>query len=222
MRARTTLIDQRFMRNLGRVLFSLYVLAALVFIFLMASQASAARLHKESVYQAFWCNKMGGQIEYVLPDKSRVDCITSTHAIEVDFANKWAEAVGQSLFYSAATGKKAGVLLIIEDEDRDLRYIDRLAGAIASQCLNIKVWFIYPEEIIVAGVRQGRFNPFTSLQYKRLSELQLVKTEQGVLPSLPSFVVAAGAAQVADKESEVHRGYQQQERPNRDCHTQAL
>ena len=42
-------------------------------------------------------------------DGTRCDILTDTHAIEVDFADKWAEAIGQSLKYATQTGKKAGM-----------------------------------------------------------------------------------------------------------------
>lgn len=48
----------------------------------------------------------------VLQDGTRCDCITATHAIEFDFAHKWAEAIGQSLHYAGLTGKRAGIVLI--------------------------------------------------------------------------------------------------------------
>jgi len=51
--------------------------------------------------------------------------LTATHAIEVDFAKKWAESIGQALFYAEMTGEKPGVYLIIES-DRDYRYLKRL------------------------------------------------------------------------------------------------
>ena len=35
-----------------------------------------------------------------MPDGTRCDILTDTHAIEVDFADKWAEAIGQSLNYA--------------------------------------------------------------------------------------------------------------------------
>ena len=35
-----------------------------------------------------------------MPDGARCDILTETHAIEVDFADKWAEAFGQSLNYA--------------------------------------------------------------------------------------------------------------------------
>jgi len=59
----------------------------------------------ERDYQDEWCT---GKKEAVLEDRTRVDCLTDTHAIEIEFANKWKEAIGQSLHYSLMTGKKTG------------------------------------------------------------------------------------------------------------------
>jgi hypothetical protein len=36
-----------------------------------------------------------GQVEVVLPDGTRCDCLTETHAIEFDFGRGWGEAIGQ-------------------------------------------------------------------------------------------------------------------------------
>ena len=44
-------------------------------------------------------------MEVVMKDCTRCDILTATHAIEVDFARKWAEAIGQSLNYAMHTGK---------------------------------------------------------------------------------------------------------------------
>ncbi|MFH1027609.1 MAG: hypothetical protein V1791_06370 [Pseudomonadota bacterium] len=37
------------------------------------------------------------------------------YAVEVEYAHKWAEAIGQSLYYSRMTGKKPGVVLIMRE-----------------------------------------------------------------------------------------------------------
>jgi hypothetical protein len=63
-------------------------------------------------------------MEYRLFDKTRVDCLTDDYAIEVDFAKKWAESVGQSLYYADVTGKNPGVGLIVGKKDK--RYLKRL------------------------------------------------------------------------------------------------
>ena len=52
----------------------------------------------------------------MLSDGTRVDCLTEEYAIEFDFADKWAEAIGQSLHYALMTGKKPGIVIIIEKE----------------------------------------------------------------------------------------------------------
>lgn len=99
----------------------------------------------ERDYQEKFCGSIGGQVEYVLPDRTRVDCLTEHHAIEVDFARKWAEAIGQSLHYAKMTGKAPGVLLIV-DKERDQKYIDRLYGAINRWHLPIQVWTVEKTE----------------------------------------------------------------------------
>ena len=56
---------------------------------------------------------------------TRVDCLAKDYAIEFDFAKKWAEAVGQSLYYSKMTGKKPAIALILTSLT-DYRYLKRI------------------------------------------------------------------------------------------------
>jgi len=111
---------------------------SLTLILLLSLQAK--NLHKEKVYQEHFCKIFGGVMEYRLEDKTRVDCLIDTHAIEVDFAKKWAESIGQSLYYASKTSRKPAVLLIMEDEERDLKYLKRLENV--TQTHNIDVWII--------------------------------------------------------------------------------
>jgi len=92
-----------------------------VIVLLFATHVQAKRLHPEKWYQSQWCQDNNSQVEMVLPDKTRCDCLTSTHAIEFDFGSKWAESIGQALYYSIQTGKKAGVVLILEKQ-KDYKY----------------------------------------------------------------------------------------------------
>ena len=101
--------------------------------------AYAKRNHPEKWYQEKWCRDRGGKTEVVLPDKTRCDCLTDTHAIEFDFANKWAESIGQSLYYSLQTGKRAGIVLILESE-KDRKYWIRLNSTIQHFKLPINTW----------------------------------------------------------------------------------
>jgi len=75
-----------------------------------------------------------------MPDSSRVDCVTDEYAIEVDFATKWAEAIGQSTYYARITNKKPGILLIMENPAHDKVFWLRLEVAIQGR--DVKVWVI--------------------------------------------------------------------------------
>jgi len=111
-------------------------------ILLSAVCCHAKRLHPEKYYQSRWCADRGGQTEVVLPDRTRCDCVTETHAIEFDFGqHKWAEAIGQSLYYGLQTGKKPGIVLILEHE-KDRRYWIRLNSTIQHYNLPIDTWVI--------------------------------------------------------------------------------
>ena len=72
---------------------------AIISLWTLPSLCLAAHQHPEKYYQEKWCAEHNGQAEVVLADKTRADCITDTHVIEFDFARKWYEAVGQSLYY---------------------------------------------------------------------------------------------------------------------------
>ena len=77
---------------------------------ILANCCEAKRLHKEKEYQKAWCDKYHGELEYVLDDKTRVDCLTKNYAVEFDFAPKWAEAIGQSYYYAIKTDRHPAVV----------------------------------------------------------------------------------------------------------------
>lgn len=110
----------------------------------LTASLGAARLNPEAHYQEIAAKKYNGQTEVILSDGTRCDIVTETHAIEVDFADKWAEAIGQSLNYSFQLNKKAGILLILEKPD-DERHLIRVESIIKQfkltiDVLAIRVW----------------------------------------------------------------------------------
>lgn len=80
-------------------------------------------------------------MEVVLEDKSRCDCVTDSHAVEFDFASKWAESVDQAMHYAAQTGKQAGIVLILE-RTKDEAYLKRLERVIRFNDLPVRIWVI--------------------------------------------------------------------------------
>lgn len=108
----------------------------------MSTKCYASHMQPERVYQQLWCDKYYGVMEYQLSDKTRVDCVTKNYAVEFDFAPKWAEAVGQSLYYGIMTNKKPAVVLIIE-KPSDWKYYYRIKKV--ADFVNFTLWYIPPK-----------------------------------------------------------------------------
>ena len=100
--------------------------------------SQAKHAYPEKFYQENWCKENNGILEQQLVDGTRVDCLTKDYAVEFDFAPKWAEAIGQSLYYSGMTGKKAAINLIIEKKS-DFKYYDRIKPLCES--FGITLWY---------------------------------------------------------------------------------
>ena len=111
----------------------------LILIFLLLSAPVQAK-DSEKYWNHLVCQHWKGK-EEVWIDGGRVDCITRSHAIEADFAHKWQEAIGQSLYYSMVTGLKPGILVIRQNE-KDDKYINRLIRTINHYKLSIQVWVV--------------------------------------------------------------------------------
>lgn len=109
--------------------------------------AEAKRLYSEATYQAHWCNAKGGIMEYRLRDKARVDCLTPTLAVEFDFANKWSDCIGQAIYYGRQTNRQPACVLIMENGEKDLRYLYRLRRAAYRKGVNLRTFTMKPEHI---------------------------------------------------------------------------
>jgi len=107
--------------------------------------------HSESSYQHAWCSMHQGIEEFENKDKTRVDCLTSTHAVEFDFANKWAESIGQALHYQRMTGKRAKVVLILEKPKKQMVYFTRVQEL--GKIHNFDVEFVTPQ---ILNLKNGK------------------------------------------------------------------
>jgi hypothetical protein len=119
-----------------------YKKTIIIFLLLLKTTTATAKKY-EKEYQEEWCSKNNGQVEITLPDQTRCDCITKKNAIEFDFGKKWAEAIGQSLYYSLQTGKRAGIVLILETP-KDRKFWLRLNTTINQYNLPIDTWATGP------------------------------------------------------------------------------
>jgi hypothetical protein len=80
----------------------------------------------------------GAEVEAPQWDNTRIDMLTDTHAIEVDWSAKWAEAIGQSLYYAAVSGKQPGIILLVKQPAAEQRHVFRCQTVCAKH--GIKLW----------------------------------------------------------------------------------
>lgn len=109
-------------------------LTLLLLLYLLSSPVMAR--YTEKHYVDKWCV---GEKEVTLSDKTRCDCVTKEHAIEFDFAPKWAEAIGQSLHYAAQTKKLPGIVLICRKKT-DRKHLNKIRNISKLYRLPITVW----------------------------------------------------------------------------------
>jgi len=90
-------------------------------------------------------NHFQGQTEVKVPN-GRADIVNDEYAIEVEWAEKWKNSIGQALWYGLQTNKKPGIVLVMKDVS-DRKYGIMLQSALDYAGIGdqIKVWF-YPED----------------------------------------------------------------------------
>ena len=90
---------------------------------------------KTERYYQLKCNEvLQGKVEYRLSDATRVDILTEDLAIEVDFAKKYYEAIGQACHYAEMTERKPAILLIVRE-----KYQEKYVEAAGRLCKSTKI-----------------------------------------------------------------------------------
>ena len=107
--------------------------------------------HSESSYKHAWCSNHSGIEEFKNPDKTRIDCLTDTNATEFDFASKWAESIGQALYYQLISGKKAMVVLILEEPESQMCYFERVKKM--GKMYNFDTEYVTPD---ILNIKNGK------------------------------------------------------------------
>lgn len=108
----------------------------------------AARLKLEPYYQKIAAEALEGEMEVIMPDRSRCDIVTEEYAIEVKKHSNWKEAIGQSLNYAFQSNKKAGIILIVDKPTDSIRLI----SVIRHYELPIHVWIIHAETLAMTRI----------------------------------------------------------------------
>ena len=128
----------------------------LIFCFIFCVNSSFAQTSEDDYVNLI--NKKFKGIKEASVQSGRVDILNDEYAIEVDFARKWKEAVGQALWYGQQTLKKPGIVLIAESKT-DQKYIIQLGATLQHFGLADKVRFwVYPYDfdvVLASPVQTG-------------------------------------------------------------------
>jgi hypothetical protein len=93
-----------------------------------------------------------------MPDGTFADCLSPTHAIEVDFSRKWAESIGPALHYALWTAdptwifddvgpRRAGIILLcVSKQDVCTDHFVRLFRVVESFELPVTIWDCDPRK----------------------------------------------------------------------------
>jgi hypothetical protein len=114
-----------------------YSCLTLFALLLIPTLVSAERLHPKRWYQDRWCAKYLDETEASVSDQ--YDCLSEKYVIEFDYADLWYESIGESLHYAMQTGRRAGIVLIMEKES-DIKYWIKLKKTIEHYDLPIDIW----------------------------------------------------------------------------------
>ncbi|QDH80619.1 hypothetical protein FKX85_16855 [Echinicola soli] len=117
----------------------------ILFVISLSSALAQAKNWKEKDYADAIQELIGGEREYAV-QSGRVDLLTEERAFEVEWANKWKNAIGQSLWYGLQTNRKPGIILILRSR-KDYKYYIQLNSALNYAKLQDEiVVYIYPDD----------------------------------------------------------------------------
>lgn len=113
----------------------------------LAIPAHAAE--KEAHYRDRFC--AGMSIEVQMENLTRADCVSGRLAIEVDFSDRWQNALGQAMSYSASTGHAPAIILICRKKPKrcEVQY-ERLVDAASYWKIPLTIWRCRTSDIRLA------------------------------------------------------------------------
>ena len=108
---------------LSQVILELFILL----IFVVAGNSQITN-YSEKELSDYIQQLIGGERE-VSVTSGRADLVHLDHAYEIEWANKWKESIGQSLWYALQLNKKPGIILLLRS-NKDYKYFIQLNSAL--------------------------------------------------------------------------------------------
>lgn len=109
--------------------FAIYLILAVL---LLAASSARAGSPTENQWARSNANRYRAEVEVVQWEQSRIDYVTNDYVIEIDWAKKWHEGIGQSLYYAILLPeKKPALILLVKDWKTDRRFCLRAQSVCA-------------------------------------------------------------------------------------------
>lgn len=89
------------------------IIIIILAVLILAPALTSAAKRPISYYKNKWCQRMSGKTD-VIYHKVVLDCATNDYIFIFEYSYRWRNAIGKALYYSLETGKRPGVVLIIE------------------------------------------------------------------------------------------------------------
>ena len=71
--------------------------------------------------------KYEAEMTVILEDNTVCDLLTDKYAFEIDYAEKWYEAIGQALHYAIVSERKPAIILLLKNAETEWKYLIRCA-----------------------------------------------------------------------------------------------
>lgn len=72
-------------------------------------------------YKQRWCHKLSGRTD-ILHHDVVLECATNDYIFIFEYSYRWKNAIGKALYYSLETGKRSGIVLILEKKREQFYY----------------------------------------------------------------------------------------------------
>jgi hypothetical protein len=116
------------------------------FAYLLASGTpSNQEAQDERYWQQHYC--AGMEFKKLVPSGGKVDCLGEELALEITWADAWAKALGQALYYAAATNRKPAIVLLCAGPQEECQdSVSRIKLALKFVNGPVAVWLCSIEE----------------------------------------------------------------------------
>ncbi len=115
--------------------FKLFILILI----LIPGISEAAKKRSINFYKNKWCIQHVGKPDVTYHNSMTIDCVTNDYVFIFDYSYRWRKAIGKALYFSIETGKRAGIVLIIE-RARERFYFRQLKNLIRYFSLPIDIF----------------------------------------------------------------------------------